>query len=309
MGCLKLSYYKQAELKIISSKKVLTINKTEIKVRSNYLFGFNGHENDDEISGEGNHLAFGDFGYDTRLGRRWNVEPLIKKYPNFSSYMVFSNNPIIYSDPDGFDWILASGNKVTWYGGDYGNTKTVIKVFKATSGHSAAPAIVNGKSTTINCQNSSFQYAKSNGPTVEGQYKLNLAPDIETAKVKNGQVVPGQGKGIQTLENMPDVDDPNNPKKRYDAPEWGKNRISLIPVDVKQPAENLATPAKDDDRDLKSFYFHDSQKGESSGCHEVEPAFFDKLKEFKAAGNEEIKVMVKYKKNQSTNGGTKTKTP
>jgi endonuclease/exonuclease/phosphatase family metal-dependent hydrolase len=42
MGCLKLSYYKQAELKIISSKKVLTFIKSENNNRSSYLFTFNG---------------------------------------------------------------------------------------------------------------------------------------------------------------------------------------------------------------------------------------------------------------------------
>lgn len=49
--------------------------------------------------------------------------------------------------------------------------------------------------------------------------------------------------------------------------------------------------------------------GESQGCHEVEPAFFDKLKAYKAAGNKEIQVKVEYTIDQSTNGGTKKKSP
>lgn len=64
-------------------------------------YGFGGHEQDDEVKGSGNHLSFGDYGYDTRLGRRWNIEPLIEKYPSISSYMVFADNPIAVSDPDG----------------------------------------------------------------------------------------------------------------------------------------------------------------------------------------------------------------
>jgi hypothetical protein len=272
-----------------------------------YRFGFGGHEKDNEVSGEGNHLAFGDFGLDTRLARRWNVEPLISKYPNFSSYLVFANNPIIYTDPDGFDWILASGNKVTWYAGDYGDTKTVIQVFKATSGHSAVRAVFpDGTSTIVNCQNSDYQFVKDHGPTVEGKYKLNLAPAIETATIKGGNIVPAQGKGIQ---NLVDMKDPTKPDLEYNSEAWGKTRISMIPIDVKQPAQNTATPTIEDDRDLKSFYFHDSQKGESSGCHEVETAFFDKLKEYKKAVNKEIQVKVEYEKNQSTNGGTKKTTP
>lgn len=37
-----------------------------------YRFGFNGWEKDDEIKGSGNHLSFGDYGYDPRTGRRWS---------------------------------------------------------------------------------------------------------------------------------------------------------------------------------------------------------------------------------------------
>jgi hypothetical protein len=73
-----------------------------------YRFGFGGHEKDNEVSGEGNHLAFGDYGFDTRLGRRWNVEPNIAKYPSNSSYLVFGNNPILNADPDGKDWIVST---------------------------------------------------------------------------------------------------------------------------------------------------------------------------------------------------------
>jgi len=71
-----------------------------------YRFGFGGHGKDDEVKGSGNHLAFGDYGLDTRLGRRWNVEPKIDKYPSNSSYLVFANNPILFADPDGKDIIV-----------------------------------------------------------------------------------------------------------------------------------------------------------------------------------------------------------
>jgi len=41
-----------------------------------YRFGFGGHEKDDEVKGSGNHLSFGDMGYDPRIGRRWRPDPL-----------------------------------------------------------------------------------------------------------------------------------------------------------------------------------------------------------------------------------------
>ncbi|MDR2910341.1 MAG: hypothetical protein LBV47_03105, partial [Bacteroidales bacterium] len=68
-----------------------------------YRWGFQGHEQDNEIKGIGNHLKFGDYGYDTRLGRRWNLDPVDQIV--ISNYAVFGNNPIINVDPDGqYPW-------------------------------------------------------------------------------------------------------------------------------------------------------------------------------------------------------------
>jgi RHS repeat-associated protein len=69
---------------------------------SNYRFGFGGHEKDDDVkSVAGSHLSFGDYGYDTRLGRRWNIDPKYNKIPGISPYSYALNNPIILKDPDG----------------------------------------------------------------------------------------------------------------------------------------------------------------------------------------------------------------
>lgn len=74
-----------------------------------YRYSFNGHEKDDEISGEGNHLSFGDYGYSTRIGRRWQIDPVTSKYPAQSPYAVFANSPIMVYDPDGREGIVVSG--------------------------------------------------------------------------------------------------------------------------------------------------------------------------------------------------------
>ena len=66
-----------------------------------YRFGFNGHEMDDEVYGEGNVTTAEYWEYDTRLGRRWNGDPVVKSY--LSIYSTFRNNPIIFTDPDGRD--------------------------------------------------------------------------------------------------------------------------------------------------------------------------------------------------------------
>jgi hypothetical protein len=88
----------------VSSTQLVKVSN---KINDGYRYGYGNHEKDNEIAGEGNHLSFGDYGYDTRIGRRWNVEPLIKKYPSLSSYAVFANNPIFYADPDGREIIIS----------------------------------------------------------------------------------------------------------------------------------------------------------------------------------------------------------
>jgi hypothetical protein len=66
-----------------------------------YRYGFNGHEKDDEIAGGSNHLSWGDFGMDPRIGRRWQIDPQANKLPGQSPYSVNNNSPIYLHDPDG----------------------------------------------------------------------------------------------------------------------------------------------------------------------------------------------------------------
>ena len=124
-----------------------------------YRFGFNGHEKDDEVKGSGNHLSFGDYGYDARLGRRWNIEPKIGKYPSFSSYLVFGNNPIINMDPDGEDKVYFNADGTEAYREKNNKEfKTYIKANKnagnpqvsvANWKEVAMPKIINERPTNI----------------------------------------------------------------------------------------------------------------------------------------------------------------
>lgn len=78
-----------------------------------YSYGFNGMERDDEISGSGNSYTAEFWQYDSRLGRRWNVDPVYKYH--LSNYSVLGNNPIIMIDPQGDDWYRHNKTgKVVW---------------------------------------------------------------------------------------------------------------------------------------------------------------------------------------------------
>jgi hypothetical protein len=81
---------------------------------TSYRYGFNGQEKDNEVYGEGNLNTAKFWEYDTRLGRRWNVDPRDEKYPYLSPYVAFADNPMIYMDRGGDTLTLSVGS-----GGDY----------------------------------------------------------------------------------------------------------------------------------------------------------------------------------------------
>ncbi len=66
-----------------------------------YRFGFNGMEQDDEVSGNGNSMDFGARIYNSRIGRWFSLDPLMKKYLDVSPYCFAINDPIKFIDSDG----------------------------------------------------------------------------------------------------------------------------------------------------------------------------------------------------------------
>jgi hypothetical protein len=66
-----------------------------------YRYGMNTQEKDNEIYGEGNSYTAEYWQYDARLGRRWNLDPVVKVHE--SPYATFANNPVWFVDPNGSD--------------------------------------------------------------------------------------------------------------------------------------------------------------------------------------------------------------
>jgi len=89
---------------------------------NSYRYGFQGQEKDDEVKGEGNHYDFGGYGLDTRIGRRWSLDPID---PTFESrYVVYRNNPNYFIDPDG-QWSIKHKTIATKRGGDGRRSKKI----------------------------------------------------------------------------------------------------------------------------------------------------------------------------------------
>ena len=61
-----------------------------------YAYFINGQLRDTEIDPNGNHTAALYWEYDSRIGRRWNIDPVVKVWE--SPYMCFGDNPITGSD-------------------------------------------------------------------------------------------------------------------------------------------------------------------------------------------------------------------
>jgi RHS repeat-associated protein len=88
-----------------------------------YRFGFQNQEKDDEISGHGKSYTADFWQYSPCLGRRWNIDPVVKEHR--SPYDVFSNNPIIMVDPNGDDdYYNSDGSYNTKMSQKYNNNGT-----------------------------------------------------------------------------------------------------------------------------------------------------------------------------------------
>jgi hypothetical protein len=78
-----------------------------------YRYGFNGQEKEKEITSSDSHTSAEFWMYDSRQGRRWQLDP--KPASNISSYATFRLNPVYYSDPLG-DTVIV--------GRDFENSRT-----------------------------------------------------------------------------------------------------------------------------------------------------------------------------------------
>ena len=78
--------------------------KYQASATSKYRYSINGQEKSDELNENLTTALYWE--YDSRIGRRWNVDPVTKVEE--SPYLTFSGNPILYSDKNGDE---ANGDK------------------------------------------------------------------------------------------------------------------------------------------------------------------------------------------------------
>jgi hypothetical protein len=173
--------------------------------------------------------------------------------------------------------MLYDGQKVTWQRNG---------VFRATSGFPGYQA-------------RHFQCFTDKGPIPEGQYSVSLKEDRQPA-VDDGthmcQLAPSN-----LIQSIPRGAAAGVCEDTW--VNWGQHRVGLIPVDPQ--TERACSPRRG------GFYIHDSTKGYTHGCIEIESRFFVALRAYRSAIDRRLmpprprlflKVQYFF---DGTNGGTK----
>ena len=112
---------------------------------SDYRYGFNGQEGQDELYGAGAATTAEYWMYDSRLGRRWNIDPIT--YPWQSPYAAFNNNPVYFADPLGLEGTGGNGDN-TLTPGDYREDGGGNEEAPEMSGYVLNEAVVEAKAPT-----------------------------------------------------------------------------------------------------------------------------------------------------------------
>jgi len=142
-------------------------------------------------------------------------------------------------------------------------------------------------------QKSTEQCLPNKGPVPEGSYYIPLIEGAAATDDGTGTCNLSPSWQIQTIPrgSAAGVCEP------YWA-NWGNNRVRFEPAD--DVTKRSCLPIK-----RGGFYLHDSTKGYSHGCIEVEGAFFTQLRAYIKINKEKrLKLQIKYS-GGSTYGGTK----
>jgi hypothetical protein len=168
--------------------------------------------------------------------------------------------------------MLFNGQEIHWFGNG---------IYKATSG---MPGY----------QKPAFQCEKDRGPVPEGAYYIPL---IEGNNAKD------DGTGVCRLKPSWQIERiPRGASAGACEPywaNWGHNRVRFEPADAATRHKCLISRG--------GFYLHDSTKGYSHGCIEVQGSFFSSLRmHLKRTTKRRLTLKIQYIAGRATYGGTKS---
>jgi len=159
----------------------------------NYRYGFNSQEKDDEVAGSGNINTAEYWEYDCRLGRRWNLDPVL--YAWQSTYSTFINNPILFLDAKGL------------YHSKERAEKMQNRAKKA--GLDIGEVYTNGKDWLFNSVDGTYHKTRYFGTSTQKMseflFDINPFKDLEvygSASLKYTQVVNGSVKVVVPIKGI-----------------------------------------------------------------------------------------------------------
>ena len=133
----------------------------------------------------------------------------------------------------------------------------------------------------------------SKGPTPEGEYRILLLPGTTAVDDGSGRCSLAPSWRIETIPRGATA----GSCEPYWA-NWGTRRVRFEPAT--EATRKACSPSRG------GFYLHDSTKGYSHGCIEIQGTFFDELLKY-AAGHPKVRVLrltIRYVPGRPTNGGT-----
>ena len=134
------------------------------QANSNYRYGFNGKENDNEVKGEGNQQDYGFRIYDPRIGRFLSVDPLTQAFPWYSSYQFAGNMPIAAIDLDGAEQKIM----IKWHNANGDVTRTKIVKADFTSVNQLYQTLSKGLTAETNYTLEGTKFNSTNAHFVDG---------------------------------------------------------------------------------------------------------------------------------------------
>jgi|688.fasta_scaffold729437_1 hypothetical protein len=152
-------------------------------------------------------------------------------------------------------------------------------------------------------QNSLEQFKMDKGPIPEGQYLVPLkiggnATLVNPKRDAAGNITESQLDIRSEIESLQCITDPRDHSKVVLFSNWGSNRVRLTRQRVKHPRA----------AHRGGFYLHDSTKGYSHGCIEVQTAFFTSLRDFSKKNSKRhfLILEVNYGPHSLTGAGVST---
>ncbi|HRP90825.1 MAG TPA: hypothetical protein PKX92_12405 [Edaphocola sp.] len=206
--------------------------------KDKYRFGWQGKfEKINEISGSGNHIDWGGYGYDSRLARRWSPDKLQAKYSWQSPYSALGNNPILNQEIDGKDYAVFVDHK----------TKTVI--VKAT--YYTAKGNTDDHNSAVqatqfwNEQSGKYQYKVGKGKKAV-YYDINFQLDVQQVDKPTAEANKDRASFVADIEKLtPDMSSNTYevvPDAELDATTNGKTTVGAA-VKVKESRKETGTGA------------------------------------------------------------------